>query len=191
MTCSHDAGGIWCSGPAKLPTPALFTRMSARPELRSTSAASASTELRSVTSHSATSALPPDLRMASAAAFEGRPPASAKKSDGSHTGQPAGDGGSNAPARAGNDCHLSLQGVLGCICHKPTASGSLFWFPFRGHANALARILQDREINRCKDKLALDETHTYNPPHRKRCLGVLMSRQVYFRSPSEWARMLL
>ena len=34
---------------------------------------------------------------------------------------------------------------------------------------ALARILQDEVKTRCKDELALGETHTYNPPHRKWC----------------------
>jgi len=31
-------------------------------------------------------------------------------------------------------------------------------------------------ISDCKSKLALDEAHTYNPPHRKRALAVLTVR---------------
>src|SRR5258708_21950530 len=173
MTCSHCAGSIWCSGPAKLPTPAWLTRRSARPDVRSTSAASASTELRSVTTDSAISALPPDLRMASAVPSRGVRPRPQRKV--------------RAPIRANRPaiaapipppdpvtiatCPCRAFSVALAIRQQPPGGG--FWSLFRAHANALTRILQDGETTRCKDKLALDETHTYNPPHRKRRLGVL------------------
>jgi hypothetical protein len=55
---------------------------------------------------------------------------------------------------------------------------------------ALASILQDGVTGHCKDELALDDTHTYNPPHRKRRLcsaEVERDLAAHFRSLSEWA----
>ena len=77
-TSPRSLGGIWCSGLEKLPIPALFTRMSARPKSRSTSAATDSTERKSVTSHSATFACPARLDDDCRRAFKGRASASTK-----------------------------------------------------------------------------------------------------------------
>ena len=64
--CSHASGASWCSGPPNPPIPALFTRMSTRPNKRSTRPAAPSTDSRLVTSHGTTSVVPPASVMACA-----------------------------------------------------------------------------------------------------------------------------